>query len=86
MGLKIAVVGGGSTYTPELVEGFITRHDRLPVGELVLLDVDAERLRIVGGLAGRILAHRGWSKRRAVLLEATRQLVAADRPGSRGSA
>jgi Alpha-galactosidases/6-phospho-beta-glucosidases, family 4 of glycosyl hydrolases len=39
MGVKVAVVGGGSTYTPELVEGFVTRTDRLPVDELVLLDV-----------------------------------------------
>ena len=41
MGVKVAVVGGGSTYTPELVEGFVTRTDRLPVDELVLLDIDA---------------------------------------------
>ena len=58
MGLKIAVVGGGSTYTPELVEGFAARSARLPVDELALLDVDAERLEIVAGLAGRILARR----------------------------
>ncbi len=63
MGVKIAVVGGGSTYTPELVEGFVTRHDRLPVDELVLLDVDSERLEVVGGLAGRILERRGWPGR-----------------------
>ena len=44
MGMKIAVVGGGSTYTPELIEGIARRHDRLPVDELVLLDLDAERL------------------------------------------
>ena len=44
MGVKVAVVGGGSTYTPELVEGFVTRGERLPVDELVLLDIDAERL------------------------------------------
>ena len=49
MGVKVAVVGGGSTYTPELVEGFVTRGDRLPVDELVLLDIDPERLGIVGG-------------------------------------
>ena len=55
MGLKIAVVGGGSTYTPELVEGIARRADRLPVDELVLLDIDAERLAIVGGLAQRML-------------------------------
>ncbi len=63
MGVKIAVVGGGSTYTPELVEGFITRNDRLPVDELVLLDIDQERLDIVGGLADRILRRRGWPGR-----------------------
>jgi 6-phospho-beta-glucosidase len=42
MGVKVAVVGGGSTYTPELVEGFVTRTDRLPIDELVLLDVDPD--------------------------------------------
>ena len=60
MGVKVAVVGGGSTYTPELVEGFVTRGDRLPVDELVLLDIDPERLEIVGGLAGRQLRRVGW--------------------------
>jgi 6-phospho-beta-glucosidase len=60
VGVKIAVVGGASTYTPELVEGFATHHDRLPVEELVLLDINPERLEIVGGLAGRILKKREW--------------------------
>ena len=63
MGVKIAVVGGASTYTPELVEGFVARADRLPVDELVLLDPDTERLAIVGGLAARIVARRGWTGR-----------------------
>ena len=63
MGLKIAVVGGGSTYTPELVEGLATRSDRLPVDELVLFDIDHERLEVVGGLAGRMLARAGWGGR-----------------------
>jgi 6-phospho-beta-glucosidase len=53
--LKIAVIGGGSTYTPELIEGFGLRKDVLPVDELVLHDIDPERLEIVGGLARRIL-------------------------------
>src|SRR5436190_8431403 len=61
MGVKVAVVGGGSTYTPELVEGFVTRSDRLPVDELVLLDVDAERLGVVGALAERMSRRAGWS-------------------------
>src|SRR2546422_6327606 len=60
MGVKVAVVGGGSTYTPELVEGFVTRGDRLPVDELVLLDIDPERLGVVGGLAERMMRRVGW--------------------------
>ena len=63
MGVKIAVVGGGSTYTPELVEGFARRHERLPIDELVLLDIDPERLEIVGGLARRMLDRLGWGGR-----------------------
>ena len=63
MGVKVAVVGGGSTYTPELVEGFIRRADRLPVDELVLLDIDPERLEIVGGVAGRMLERAGYGGR-----------------------
>ena len=63
MGLKIAVVGGGSTYTPELVEGFEVRRDRMPIDELVLLDTDPERLRVVGGLARRMLDVRDWTGR-----------------------
>ena len=61
MGVKVAVVGGGSTYTPELVEGFVTRGDRLPVDELVLLDIDMERLGVVGALAERMMRRAGWS-------------------------
>src|SRR5512143_2238489 len=63
MGVKVAVVGAGSTYTPELVEGFVTRGDRLPVDELALLDIDPERLGIVGALAGRMMRRAGWSGR-----------------------
>ena len=54
--MKIAVVGGGSTYTPELIEGFARRAGLLAVDELVLQDVAADRLEVVGGLARRILA------------------------------
>jgi len=63
MGLKVAVVGGGSTYTPELVEGFARRAAVLPIDELVLMDPDKDRLDVVGGLAGRILARHGWPGR-----------------------
>ena len=61
MGVKVAVVGAGSTYTPELVEGFARRSDRFPMEQLAMLDVDPERLEIVGGLARRMLAKAGWS-------------------------
>ncbi|MEV4742061.1 6-phospho-beta-glucosidase [Streptomyces sp. NPDC049555] len=57
--MKLAVVGGGSTYTPELADGFARLHATLPVDELVLVDPDADRLERVGGLARRILARQG---------------------------
>jgi 6-phospho-beta-glucosidase len=61
--VKLAVVGGGSTYTPELIEGIAKRSGRLAVDELQLLDIDAERLEIVGGLARRMLERLGWPGR-----------------------
>jgi 6-phospho-beta-glucosidase len=63
VGVKLAVVGGGSTYTPELIEGIARRANRLPVDELVLLDTDPERLEIVGGLASRMLERLEWPGR-----------------------
>ncbi|MFJ1589998.1 6-phospho-beta-glucosidase [Kitasatospora albolonga] len=54
--MKLAVVGGGSTYTPELIDGFARLRDTLPVEELVLVDPAADRLELVGGLARRIFA------------------------------
>ncbi len=58
----MAVVGGGSTYTPELVDSLCAHEDRLVVDELVLLDPDPDRLEAVGGLAGRILAAPGLGR------------------------
>lgn len=57
--MKLAVVGGGSTYTPELIDGFARLRDTLPVSELVLIDPAAERLELIGGLARRIFAKQG---------------------------
>ncbi|MEU9300243.1 6-phospho-beta-glucosidase [Streptomyces sp. NPDC048269] len=57
--MKLAVVGGGSTYTPELIDGFARLRDTLPIGELVLIDPAAERLELIGGLARRIFARQG---------------------------
>lgn len=57
--MKLTVVGGGSTYTPELIDGFARLRDTLPIEELVLVDPAAERLELVGGLARRIFARQG---------------------------
>ncbi|MGR3937967.1 6-phospho-beta-glucosidase [Streptomyces sp. BRA346] len=57
--MKLAVVGGGSTYTPELIDGFARLRDVLPMEELVLIDPATDRLELVGGLARRIFAKQG---------------------------
>ncbi|MFI6005911.1 6-phospho-beta-glucosidase [Streptomyces sp. NPDC051366] len=57
--MKLAVVGGGSTYTPELIDGFARLRDTLPIGELVLIDPATERLELIGALARRIFAKQG---------------------------
>jgi 6-phospho-beta-glucosidase len=61
--MKVAVIGGGSTYTPELIEGLANRRDRLRITELVLHDIDADRLAVVGGLADRMLRRMEWDGR-----------------------
>lgn len=57
--LKVAVMGGGSTYTPELVNGFLERVDRFPLDELWLADIDPARLAVVGGFAQRMATAKG---------------------------
>jgi 6-phospho-beta-glucosidase len=78
MGVKIAVVGGGSTYTPELVDGFARRMDRLPIDELVLLDPDLERLELVAGLTRRMLERVGWRGKLVVTADRSAALDGAD--------
>lgn len=58
--IKIVTIGGGSSYTPELVEGFIKRYNTLPVKELWLVDIEEGRkkLEIVGNLAKRMVKSR----------------------------
>jgi 6-phospho-beta-glucosidase len=60
-GLKIAVIGGGSSYTPELVEGLIKNYALLPLRELWLADIEAglTKLTIVGALAKRMVLKSG---------------------------
>lgn len=53
--MKVTVVGGGSTYTPELVDGLLRRRAELDLHEIVLADIDPDRLRVVGGFARRMV-------------------------------
>ncbi len=60
-GIKVVTIGGGSSYTPELIEGFIIRYHTLPVREIVLVDIEEgrEKLEIVGTLAQRMVKKSG---------------------------
>lgn len=60
-GIKIATIGGGSSYTPELIEGFIKRHEELPVKDIYLVDIEEgkEKLETVGKLAKRMVEKSG---------------------------
>ncbi|MDN5387667.1 MULTISPECIES: 6-phospho-beta-glucosidase [Bacillus] len=61
MALKVVVIGGGSSYTPEIIEGIIKRQHQFPVNEIVLVDIEEgkEKLRIVSELAKRMIRHAG---------------------------
>lgn len=62
--IKIVTIGGGSSYTPELIEGFIKRKDELPIKEIWLVDIEEgkEKLEIVGAMARRMIkaANLDW--------------------------
>src|SRR5690348_16541566 len=75
--MKLAVIGGGSTYTPELVAGLAREREQLDLTELVLQDPDAERREVVGGLAGRMLEAAGYEGGLTVTDELERALDGA---------
>lgn len=72
------MVGGGSTYTPELVDGFARLRDTLPVEELVLVDPAPDRVELVGGLARRIFARQGHPGRVVTTDDLDRAVEGAD--------
>ena len=78
MGTKVVVVGGGSTYTPELVDGLCDLEDRMVVDDLVLLDPSDLRREVVGGLSERILRARGWGGTFATTADPHAALEGAD--------
>ena len=77
--LKVAIIGGGSSYTPEIIEGFIKRHATLPIDEIWLVDIEAgrEKLEIVGGLAERMIQASGISCKIVLTLDLDAALIGA---------
>ena len=61
--LRIAVIGAGSTYTPELINGFIQRQDRLRIDSFAFCDTDEERCEILSSLTERMLRRAGITAR-----------------------
>ena len=79
-GIKIVTIGGGSSYTPELMEGFIKRYDELPVREIWLVDIEdgREKLEIVGAMAKRMWAASGHDVEVHLTLDRREALPGAD--------
>lgn len=78
--IKLAVIGGGSSYTPELIEGIIKRKDELPVKEIHLVDIKEgeEKLNIVGSLAKRMLERAQLDTRLILSLNRKESIKDAD--------
>jgi 6-phospho-beta-glucosidase len=76
--MKISVVGGGSTYTPELVSGLSRERERIDVRDLVLHDIDEERREVVGGLAKRMLDRQRYDGALTITDDLDRALDGAD--------
>lgn len=79
-GIKIVTIGGGSSYTPELMQGFIKRYDQLPIREIWLVDIEAgkEKLNIVGALAQRMWDASGYDVKVHLTLDRREALKDAD--------
>ncbi len=76
--LKLAIIGAGSTYTPELIEGVINRREVLPVTELTLMDIDERKLNIVGGLCRRMVEKAGLKVHFQLTMDLSEALRDAD--------
>ena len=78
--MKIVTIGGGSSYTPELIEGFILRKHELPITEIWLVDVEEgrEKLEIVGAMAKRMVKAAGLDWKVNLTLDRREALKGAD--------
>ncbi len=85
--MKVCVVGGGSTYTPELIDGLLRRRAELDLHHVHLADIDADRLAVLGPLAARMAERAGggvqlsWGTDRAQGLAGARFVVSQIRVG-----
>ena len=75
--MKLVIVGGGSSYTPELVDGLIRRYTAFPVAELCLTDINEQRLNVLGGLSRRMLAKAGLPVKVTTAVDRRRALEGA---------
>lgn len=78
MGIKLAIVGAGSSYCPELMQGLIRRKDKITLDELRLSDIDESRLSIVGDFCERVLSENGIEPRITRTADLPRALDGAD--------
>ncbi|MFL2095652.1 6-phospho-beta-glucosidase [Marinilactibacillus psychrotolerans] len=78
--MKVVIIGGGSSYTPEIIEGLILRQDEFPVDFITLVDIESgkEKLEIVGQLAKRMIEKAGVSIELSWTLDRREALNRAD--------
>ena len=76
--LKIAVIGAGSTYSPELIDGFLRRADSLHVESIYMMDIDERKNTIVSGLAQRMIKARGLDAKLVVTSNLEEAITGAD--------
>src|SRR3989337_3619638 len=85
---KLTYIGGGSTYTPDVVDGFIQHEAEVDLKEIALFDIHEERLKVVGGMVERMLHHAELetkvtlSLNRAEAIEGAEFIVSAIRVGA----
>jgi len=78
MPVKFSIIGAGSTYTPELIDGLITYRDKLPVDHICLMDIDESRLNIVAGMARRMIEKAGLKAQIETTTDRRRAISDAD--------
>jgi 6-phospho-beta-glucosidase len=76
--MKLVIFGGGSSYTPELVDGLIRNHELLPIDEICLTDINSARLETLGGFSRRMIARAGLNIKVSATTERRKALEGAD--------